>query len=212
LLAFVRLLRPPIGVLSRQQSRCCTRAREPHGKRVGKGFSLVREGQAQMPHLFSPSRFKSQGIRQRLGRCLPRRISTRLRSINDPVGTMEYQADRSSKSVPASREMAENSAVAVSGQEVATQAATETSLQRVGRLRSDKRLRARFPRGVCERCAGAILGAGLREGSRRILPIRAAMKPHQGDLHSPSSPTLAGRFTRSLACRSLCAPFCLRRP
>ena len=63
LLAFVRLLRPPIGVLSRQQSRCCTRARESQGKSVGKGFSLVREGQAQIAPSFSPSRFQSQGIR-----------------------------------------------------------------------------------------------------------------------------------------------------
>jgi len=64
LLAFVRLLRPPIGVLSRQQSRCCTRAREPQGKSVGKGFSLVREGQAQIAPSFSPSRFKSRDTHQ----------------------------------------------------------------------------------------------------------------------------------------------------
>jgi hypothetical protein len=52
LLAFVRLLRPPIGVLSRQQSRCCTRAREPQGKSVGKVSPLCERDKRKLPHLF----------------------------------------------------------------------------------------------------------------------------------------------------------------
>jgi len=41
-------------------------ARAP-GEERWKGFSLVREGQAQIAPSFSPSRFKSRGIRQLLG-------------------------------------------------------------------------------------------------------------------------------------------------